>query len=359
MNSTFGNKIKYSLFGESHGQGIGITMHGVPSGVYIDMQNINKNMKRRMHHSALSTKRKEADKIHILSGEKDGYTTGSPLTFYIKNENIISKDYATVYNKPRPSHADYAQLCKYGDFVDLRGSGHLSARLTAPIVAAGSFLMNLEELKNISVARQIYRIGEIADGNPYDYSILDNMSTEQAEAIKDLELGIIDEDTRKKATEEILKAIEHGNSLGSKLKFSIRGLQAGIGNPFFDSLESTLAHLLFSIPAVKAVEFGLGSDFAKTKGSEANDSFIYHKDSIMTSTNKTGGINGGISNGMPINFSVTFRPTPTIAMEQDTVDLKNKTNCKITMQGRHDACVGVRAGAVVEAMCYIAVYDLL
>ncbi len=359
MNSTFGNKIKYSLFGESHGQGVGITMHGVPSGVYIDMQRINKNMKRRLNNSNLSTKRKEADQLIILSGEKDGYTTGSPLTFYIENENTISKDYATVYNKPRPSHADYTQLSKYGKFVDLRGSGHLSARLTAPIVAAGSFLMSLEELKDISIARQIYRIGEISDGEEYDFSKLESISNEEAESIKDLELAIIDTKVRAKAKHEILNAINDGNSLGAKLKFSIRGLKPGIGNPFFDSLESSLAHLLFAIPAVKAVEFGLGNDFAKAKGSQANDAFIYKEDSILTSTNNSGGINGGISNGMPINFSVTFRPTPTIAIEQRTVDLANKVNCSIAMQGRHDACVGVRAGVIVEAICYMAIYELM
>ncbi len=359
MNSTFGHKIKYSLFGESHGRGIGITMHGVPSGIYINMQKINKNMSRRMPGKKLSSKRKEQDEVLILSGVKENYTTGAPLTFYINNQNAISKDYQSVYNKPRPSHADYAHICKYGQFADLSGSGHLSARLTAPIVACGSFLMEMEELKNIHIASHIHQIYDIKDGMDNDYSALENLSIKEAEEIKDYELSMMNEKARKDAEKAILQAIKDGDSLGSKLRFSIRGLDAGIGEPFFYSLESTLAQLFFSIPAVKAVEFGLGTDFANHKGSQVNDAFKMNGEKIITSTNHSGGINGGISNGMPVNFTLTFRPTPTISIPQDTVDLQTKSNVTINMQGRHDACVGTRALPVVEAISYMAIYDLL
>ncbi len=359
MNSTWGKRIIYSLFGESHGRGIGITMHNVPSGIYIDMQRINNNLKRRATGRNLSSKRKETDKLIILSGEKDGYTTGSPLSFYIENVDHKSASYKDVHNKPRPSHADYAHLCKYGKHADLRGAGHLSARLTAPIVAAGSFLMGIEELKDIHIASQIYQIYHLKDGEEGDFSALENMSIEEAEKIKDYELSILSDEVRKKAETEILKAIDEGDSLGSKLRFSIRGLKAGLGEPFFHSLESTLSQLFFSIPAVKAVEFGLGSGFACLKGSEANDSFLYKKDKVTTSSNHSGGINGGISNSMPVNFTLTFRPTPTISKRQNTVDLSSLTNTEIEMKGRHDACVGVRALAIVEAMCYMGIYELM
>ncbi len=359
MNSTWGSRIIYSLFGESHGRGIGITMHNVPSGIYIDMQRINKNLKRRATGNSLNSKRKEADKVIILSGEKDTYTTGSPLSIYIENGDQKSDAYKDVHNKPRPSHADYAHLCKYGQYADLRGSGHLSARLTAPIVAAASFLMGTEDLKDIHIASQIYQIYNVKDGEESDFSILENMSIEEAEKIKDYPLSFLSEDCRKKAEMEILKAIDEGDSLGSKLKFSIRGLKAGLGEPFFHSLESTLSQLFFSIPGVKAVEFGLGTSFSSLRGSEANDAFFYEKDKVLTSSNNSGGINGGISNSMPVNFSLTFRPTPSISKRQKTVDLKTLNNTEIEMKGRHDACVGVRALPIVEAMCYMGIYELM
>ncbi len=359
MQSTWGSKIKYSLFGESHGRGIGITMHGFPSGLCIDMQKINKIMMRRMTGGFINTKRKEPDQIVILSGEMNGYTTGNPLTFYIENKDARSKDYEKVNAIPRPSHADYSQYIKYGEYADLRGGGHLSGRLTAPLTAAGAFILSLDEMQYISIASHINRIGDVLDFEDDNFKTLESISVEKSEEIKYCAIQMFNEKSRKSAEKIILQAIENGDSLGSEIKVSVRGLKAGLGEPFFDSLESSLAHLLFSVPAVKSLEFGFGREFAKSKASIVNDEFSIKDNKVITKTNYSGGINGGISNGMPLNFTLTMRPTPSISREQNTINLKSFENTKLSISGRHDACIGIRALPVIEAVTAMAIYEFI
>lgn len=358
MNSTWGTKLRYSLFGESHGRGVGISIHGLPSGLKINMRKIERNLRRRKTGGALSSQRKESDSIEILSGEKDGYSTGSPLTFFLKNEDVKSEDYAKLAGKPRPSHADYAHFARYGAYADLNGSGHLSARLTAPIVIAGTLVSELNELKDILISSELSRIGNVGYERDYDFSLLERLDLEGSEKLKDQEIPIFDKALRREAERALKRAVEEGDSLGARLSFSIKGIRAGLGEPFFYSLESVLSGLFFSIPAVKAVEFGLGSGFAFHKGSEVNDAFAYQNTEIITTSNRSGGINGGMTNGMPVNFSLSFRPAPSIKLPQRTIDLNEKKECEIQIKGRHDACVALRALPIAEAMSYMALYEL-
>lgn len=354
MSSSYGKIFKITLFGESHSAGIGVVIDGVPSGVELDMDEIMFEMSRRAPgKNEFSTPRDERDTPEILSGVFDGKTTGTPICAIIRNNNTKSKDYNSEIL--RPSHADFTGIVKYNGFNDYRGGGHFSGRLTAPLVFVGAIAKQIIKKENVEIYSHIKNIGNI-----YDSEI--NMAFPDISLLKELKketLPFIDKSAEEKAKEEILFAKEQGDSVGGSIEAVICGVKAGVGSPFFDSVESKISSLLFSVPAVKSVEFGIGRDFATMNGSVANDSFVTDGKDILTKTNNNGGINGGITNGMPIVLTVGIKPTPSIAKEQETVNIKTKENIKTQIAGRHDPCIVQRAVPVIEAALAIAILDLI
>lgn len=352
MKNTFGNNISVTLFGESHGEAIGAVLDGLGAGIKIDMANVEKRLSQRRPHGAISTARCEADAPIFLSGVRDGVTTGTPITVIFENRDTKSKDYSMFKDTPRPSHADYVAEVKYGGHQDERGGGHFSGRLTAPIVAVGAILESVLADKGIRIGTHIKALHGIEDRDFATYkNDIDTLSAKL--------FPVLDEDAEKRMTDEILSAASVGDSVGGVLECAAIGLPAGVGEPWFDSLESTLAHALFSIPGVKGVEFGLGFGFADKFGSEANDAFVTDGKAVYTQTNNNGGINGGITNGMPIVFRVAVRPTPSIYKEQNTVSLSRMENTVLKIAGRHDPAIIHRARAVVDAVTAIALADAL
>lgn len=352
MKNTFGNNISITLFGESHGEYIGAVLDGVCAGIVIDEEYIREKLEQRKPHGAISTKRHEPDELKIVSGVYEGVTTGTPITLLIKNTNTSSKDYSALKDTPRPSHADYVAEKKYGGNQDYRGGGHFSGRLTAPIVAAGAILSHALLKKGVTIGTHIKTLHGITDRSFSDYLT-------DIEQLNAQTFPVLDESAATKMNAEILASAQQGDSVGGVLETVIVGVPAGVGEPWFDSLESTISHAMFSIPGVKGVEFGLGFGFGDLYGSEANDPFATDGEKIFTTTNNNGGINGGISNGMPIVFSVAIRPTPSIYKEQDTVRLSTMENVKLKIEGRHDPAIIHRARAVVDALSAIAIADAL
>ena len=352
MKNTFGNNISITLFGESHGEYIGAVLDGVCAGIEIDREYIDREMNKRKPHGDISTKRHEKDEVEIVSGVFGGVTNGAPITILIKNTNTSSKDYSAFKDTPRPSHADYVAELKYKGNQDYRGGGHFSGRLTAPIVAAGAIITKALAKKGVLIGTHIKELHGVCDRefDRYEDDIL---------MLSDKLFPVLSENAECRMNEEILKAAKGGDSVGGILESAVIGLPAGVGEPWFDSLEGTLSHALFSIPGVKGVEFGLGFAFADLYGSEANDPFVTDGEKIFTSTNNTGGINGGISNGMPILFKVAVRPTPSIYKSQKTVSLSRWENTDLTIEGRHDPAIIHRARAVVDAITAIALADAL
>ena len=352
MKNTFGNNISITLFGESHGEYIGAVLDGVCAGIEIDEEYVKARLEQRKPHGAISTKRHEPDEVNIVSGVFGGVTTGTPITILIKNTNTSSKDYSHLKDTPRPSHADYVADVKYGGAQDYRGGGHFSGRLTAPLVAAGAILSHALEKKGILIGTHIKSLHGVKDRG------FDNYGEDITSLSKKL-FPALDTEAERAMTEQITNAASLGDSVGGVLESAVIGMPAGVGEPWFDSLESTLSHALFSIPGVKGVEFGLGFGFADLFGSEANDPFRTDGEKIFTTTNNNGGINGGISNGMPITFKVAVRPTPSIYKEQDTVSLSKMENTVLKIEGRHDPAIIHRARAVVDAITAIALADAL
>lgn len=356
MSGIWGSNIKLSIFGESHGEAIGITIDGLPSGIEIDMNKVRKEMLRRAPgKSSLSTKREEDDEVNILSGYFEGKTTGTPLCAIIKNVNVRSKDYSKLKDVPRPGHADYTGKIKYRGFNDYRGGGHFSGRITAPLVFAGAICKQVSKEKGIVVIAHVNSIGNIKDE-----SFLDNdISYELINLLKDKELPLINPKIEKKIKDKILKVKEEKDSIGGTIECAILGVKAGLGSPFFDSIESVLSHLMFSVPAVKGIEFGKGFELSKITGSKANDEYYIDGNIIKTMTNNNGGVLGGISNGMPIVFNVAIKPTPSIYKEQKTVNLDTMEEVVMKIEGRHDPCIVQRALPVIEAVTSIGILDLL
>lgn len=352
MKNTFGNNISVTLFGESHGQAIGAVLDGLAAGIKIDMENVAKRLVERKPHGAISTSRCEADTPIFLSGVRDGVTTGTPITVIFENRDTKSHDYSMLKDTPRPSHADYVAGIKYGGHQDERGGGHFSGRLTAPIVAVGAILESVLKDKGVHIGTHIKSLHGIKDRDFASYK-------NDIDALNAKLFPVLDEGAEKKMTDEILAAAKLGDSVGGVLECAAIGLPAGVGEPWFDSLESTLAHALFSIPGVKGVEFGLGFGFADKFGSEANDPFVTDGKTVYTETNNNGGINGGITNGMPVVFRVAVRPTPSIFKEQNTVSLGKMENTVLQITGRHDPAIIHRARAVVDAITAIALADAL
>lgn len=356
MSAIWGNNIKISIFGESHGNAIGINIDGLPSGFEIDMEKIKIEMKRRAPgKNNLSTTRDEEDIPEILSGYFEGKTTGTPLCAIIRNKDTKSKDYSKIKDIPRPSHADYSGSVKYLGFNDYRGGGHFSGRITAPLVFAGAICRQILEKKGIVIGAHILSIKDKKD-DKFNYT---DISKDTLLNLRNKDLPLLNERIDGEIRECILQAKSEGDSVGGVIECATIGIEAGIGAPFFDSVESTLSHLLFSIPAVKGVEFGSGFEITTLFGSEANDEYYYKDGEIYTKSNNNGGILGGITNGMPIVFKVAIKPTPSILKEQDTLNLKTGENVKFKVEGRHDPCIVQRAIPVVEAVTAIGILELL
>ena len=356
MSSIFGNKFKVSIFGESHGKAIGVVLDGLPPGIKLDTDFIKEELSRRQPgKSALTTPRKESDNFEILSGFFQGSTTGTPLCAVIYNQDSKSQDYEELKNLLRPGHADYTGFVKYGGFNDYRGGGHFSGRLTAPLVFAGAIAKQALKAWNITMASHIKNIQDVCDKS-FD-SI--NVDLEALNKLRISDFPVLDESAGRQMQERILAAKSERDSVGGVIETIILNLEPGLGSPFFAGVESRLAHALFSLPAVKGVEFGDGFDIAKLMGSEANDEYLLDGNKIVTSSNHNGGILGGITTGMPIVFRVAIKPTPSIGLCQKTVDIHKMEEATITVRGRHDPCIVPRAIPAVEAASAVVILDLL
>ena len=352
MKNTFGNNVSITLFGESHGEAIGAVVDGLPAGIAVDEGFIASQLTLRRPVGAISTPRAEKDAFTIVSGCFNGKTTGTPLCIIIPNENTQSKDYSATYGKARPGHADFTAFSKYNGCEDYRGGGHFSGRVTAGLVAAGAVAIDLLKKKNIFIGTHILNCGGVNDVEFKDYE-------NEIKAISTKAFSVIDDSAGEQMIGKIQAAAAEGDSVGGVLQTAVVGLPVGVGEPWFDSLEGVISHGLFSIPGIKGVEFGIGFGCAQLLGSEMNDEYYYDNGTVKTATNNNGGINGGISNGMPVLFNCAVKPTPSIAKEQNTVDFVNGENTVLATRGRHDPCIVHRARVVVDSITALAVCDML
>lgn len=352
MKNTFGTSVSVTLFGESHGEMIGAVLDGMAPGIPVDMEYIKSRLDLRRPVGRISTARREADELSIVSGVFGGYTTGTPICILIPNENTKSGDYEATRSLARPGHADYTAYQKYHGFEDYRGGGHFSGRLTAPVVAAGAIAAYALKGKGIYIGTHIKRLAGIDDRG------FDNMA-EDIRRLEDMPFGVLDEEKGKEMQNAILKAADEGDSVGGVLETAVIGMPTGVGEPWFDSLESSISHILFSIPAVKGVEFGSGFAIADQKGSTANDPFRMEKGKVVSLSNNNGGINGGISNGMPIVVRCAVKPTPSIYKPQSTVDFIGGSDETLVINGRHDPAIVHRARVVADAAVALALCDSL
>lgn len=354
--STFGNKIKLSVFGESHGEGIGVVIDGAPAGYAIDTDRILQQMARRAPgRDKTATPRVEKDFPEIMSGLLGGVTTGAPICCVIKNTNTRSGDYSDLISLPRPGHSDYTAFVKYKGRNDIRGGGHFSGRLTAPLVFAGAILRQILQQQGIKIAAHIASIGDVEDErfDPVD------IDPQLMERLSLSGFALIDESKEEAMRAVVTAAAKELDSVGGTIECAVTGLPAGAGGPLFEGIEGQIAQAMFAIPAVKGVEFGRGFESSRLRGSQNNDPFEYKNGRVLTKTNNCGGILGGISNGMPLIFRIAVKPTPSIAKEQDTVNLQRQENDKLKIKGRHDPCIVPRAVPVAEAMTAAAIIDLL
>lgn len=352
MKNTFGTSLQVTLFGESHGKMIGAVLDGIAPGVEINSDYISQKMSLRKAQGEVSTKRHEKDEFKIVSGVFNAKTTGTPICILIENADTKSSDYEKSADLLRPSHADYTAYCKYHGFQDYRGGGHFSGRITAPLVAAGAIVMKMLENKGVVIASHIKRMGDAEDRGFEDfYKDADFLSKEY--------FPVLDLQAKEKMMSAAAKAAKEGDSVGGILETVVRGVPCGVGEPWFDTVEGNLSHILFSVPAVKAVEFGAGFSFADMKGSQANDAFEIKDGKIRTITNNNGGINGGITNGEDIVFRCAVKPTPSIFKQQSTVDIKAMENAELSLSGRHDPAIVHRARAVIDSVTALCIADLL
>lgn len=352
MKNTFGQHLAVTLFGESHGAGIGAVLDGLCPGIPIDEENIRRMLRLRQPGGAISTARKEADVFEIVSGAVNGIATGTPLTILIRNQDTKSGDYADMQALMRPGHADYPAQRKYHGYQDTRGGGHFSGRITAPLVAAGAVCHSALAAKGISIGTHISRCAGIPD------RAFDDLAADIALLSTSL-FPVLDASAGEKMQAAILEAKTEGDSVGGVLETAVTGLPAGVGEPWFDTFEGMLAHILFSVPAVKGVEFGDGFALADMKGSTANDPLRYEGGTVTAESNHGGGIGGGITSGMPVIFRCAVKPTPSIAKNQRTVDILREENAALEIKGRHDPAIVHRARIVIDAVTAIAVYDML
>ncbi len=352
MSSTYGENLKLSIFGQSHGNAIGMTLDGIPAGLPVNLDGLQEFLNRRAPgQNDWSTPRKEADRPEILSGLLDGYTCGAPIAAIIRNTNTRSGDYANFHDIPRPGHADYTAQVKYGGFQDASGGGHFSGRLTAPLCIAGGMCKQWLEEMGIRIGAHILAVGECGD------LYFDPMDPELESVGKDF--PVLDENSGNAMRDFIAQARAAGDSVGGIIECAVTGLPAGMGEPMFGGVESKIAQILFGIPAVKGVDFGIGFDCACVPGSQSNDDFAIVDGKIVTATNNAGGIQGGITNGMPLIFTAAVKATPSIACQQQSINLKTLEPATLEVKGRHDPCIVPRAVPVVEAAAAIAIYDLI
>lgn len=357
MRSSIGKDITLNIFGESHGTAIGAVLEGLPAGHKIDFDLMLAQLARRAPgRDKTATPRKEDDLPEILSGVLDGVTTGAPLALIIRNNDTISKNYDNIKRCPRPSHSDYAASVRYDGFNDVRGGGHFSGRLTAPIVAAGSICRGILKEYGITVGGHIASIGSVSDRSFDPVGV----TGEQLEALSNKFFALLDESKEAEMRDEIEKARLALDSVGGSAELAAVGLPAGLGNPMFRGVENVLSALFYGVPAVKAVSFGAGSHFASLHGSEANDEMMIDENGrVACRTNNCGGITGGITNGMPLIVNAAFKPTPSIGRPQKTVNLETGKDDTLQITGRHDPCIAVRGLPALEAALSVGLLDLM
>ena len=352
MKNTFGSSVTVTIFGESHGAMIGAVLDGIAPGIEVDEEFIASQMSLRKAVGKISTARHEADEVKIVSGVFNGRTTGTPVTLLIANQDQHSRDYGELAYKARPGHADFTAQMKYHGFQDFRGGGHFSGRITAGLVAAGAIAIKALKAKGIHIGTHILTCGGISDRGFSDLEAdIEKLSTS--------DFAVLDDSVREPMTKRIEAARDEGDSVGGRLETAVIGFPAGVGEPWFDTLESVLSHMLFSVPAVKGVEFGDGFALADMTGSSANDPFRNFSGTVNTSTNHSGGILGGISDGMPIIIRTAVKPTPSIFKEQQTVDMRDMSDTTLVIKGRHDPAVIHRARVVVDSAVALVLCDQL
>ena len=345
--------MRHMIFGESHGPAIGVVLEGVPAGLELDLEQVQRELDRRKPgQDPTATARKESDLVEVLSGVFEGKTTGAPLAMVIHNSDQHSKDYESIRYTPRPSHGDYAGFIKSRGCLDYRGGGHFSGRLTAPLVAAGAVAKQVLAGRGVQVGAHISSIYGICDAALED--------PEELKAVAEKPFPVLDDSKGEEMRQAILEAKEEQDSVGGAIECAVTGLPAGLGAPDFGcNVEGIFAQYLFAVPAVKGIEFGAGVAFSLMRGSEANDPFAVEDGQVVTKTNHAGGINGGITNGMPVTFEVTIRPTPSISLPQESVDLRTGEETEIEIHGRHDPCIVPRAVPVIEAAAALAACAVL
>ncbi len=350
MSSTYGENLKLSIFGQSHGAGIGMTLDGIPAGLPVDLDTLQAFLNRRAPgQNEYSTTRKEEDRPEFLAGLHNGYTCGAPIAALIRNNNTRSGDYSNLKDCPRPGHADYTAQVKYGGFQDPAGGGHFSGRLTAPLCIAGGLCKQWLQQMGIEVSAHILCIdGECDD--PFD------PMTPQLEQVGS-DFPVLSVEAGERMKQKISQAKSQLDSVGGIIECAVTGLPAGLGDPMFGGMESRIAQIVYGIPAVKSVDFGMGYAVGYARGSQCNDAFVVENGQIRTVTNRCGGILGGITNGMPLIFQAAIKPTPSIAMPQQSVSLSKTENTTLEIHGRHDPCIVPRAVPVVEAAAAIAIFD--
>lgn len=352
MSSTYGENLKLSIFGQSHGAGIGMVLDGIPAGLPVDADKLQSFLNRRAPgQNDFSTPRKEEDRPEFLSGLLNDYTCGAPIAALIRNKNTRSGDYANLKDCPRPGHADYTAQVKYGGYQDSAGGGHFSGRLTAPLCIAGGLCKQWLAEKGITVNAHISEIAGVKD-IPFD------PMQPQVDAVS-ADFPVLDAAAGQNMREAIAAAKSEQDSVGGVIECAVTGLPVGIGDPMFGGAEGRIAQIVYGIPAVKGVEFGIGFGCASLRGSQNNDSFVMDGDTVRTASNNCGGILGGITNGMPLIFRAAFKPTPSIAQSQQSVSLSKGENTNLEIKGRHDPCIVPRAVPVVEAAAAIAIFDMI
>ncbi len=356
MSSAIGDKIKISVFGESHGEAIGCVIDGLPAGVKLDLDKIYIDMSRRAPgKDKTATPRLEKDEPHILSGVVDNVTTGAPLCAVIQNTNTKSGDYSNLMSVPRPSHSDYPAYVKYMGYNDIRGGGHFSGRLTAPLVFAGAVAKQILAQKGITVGAHIKQIGKVCDKK----ANLNDISAKMLNKLTLSNFSLIDETVENDMRAQIESARLNSDSVGGIIECFAVGLPVGIGSNMFDTVEGKLASILFGVPAVKGVEFGLGFGFADKNASQVNDEYEIKDGKVSTLSNNNGGVLGGMTDGAPIAVSVAIKPTPSIALKQRSVNLQTMQNEELEIHGRHDPCIVIRAVPVIESAVALGLLDLM
>ena len=352
VKNVFGDSLSVTLFGESHGAAIGAVIDGIAPGIEVDNAFIERQLSLRRPAGRISTPRREADKYRIISGVKDGRTCGTPVCIVIENSDTKSEDYNAFENLPRPSHADFTARQKYHGFEDTAGGGHFSGRITAALVAAAAIVIPALNKKGIYIGTHIKLLDGVEDRDFSDYEA-------DIKKLSETDFAGLDSGAAEKMKEKILAAADEGDSVGAILQTAVYGIPAGVGEPWFDTVEGKISHAVFSVPAVKGIEFGAGFNFALLRGSAANDEFVINGGRIETKTNNNGGVLGGITSGMPIVFKTAIKPTPTISKTQNTIDMKNLTAASITATGRHDPCIAHRARVVIDAVTALTLADML